>query len=95
MLILLIVIIALQVVAIMRCRPLKPAAPVAPASLDTQVALASAMATVGLNVEDYHLDYDIKSTSKMGDVLYHAALELGIPANSLGDLHNMLSEAKH
>lgn len=65
-----------------------------PSDLDIQVALASALAEVGLNIEDYGLNHNVRFTGKLGDILIHSARELNIPMETLGDLHNLLLRAK-
>jgi len=87
-----VVVILLLMLVLWRQRKPKEAPPVKSLepSLDVKVAVASAMADAGLNVEDYFPTYDLKHSGKLGEVFYHAASNLNIPVASLGDLHKIL-----
>jgi len=88
------IIIALQLKPIhsFRIKKDKPVeAPVeATRMLDAQVAIASALFDVGLNVEDYNLNGDLKGSNKFGEIIFHAAKHMGMPLNTYADLHKFL-----
>ena len=85
----------MQALVLYWVKPAKPKSPPAKTTdLDIQVALASALADVGLNIEDYGLNHNVRFTGKLGDILIHASRELNVPMETLGDLHDLLLGAK-
>ena len=53
--------------------------------------LAQAFAAVGLNSDQFHPDYDLASTGKMGDVIHLASKSLGKPIRTVDDVQKLLT----
>jgi hypothetical protein len=67
----------------------KPRVPSETAIMD---AIEGAFQDCGLNPELLSDDFDVLSTGKLGDVLYHATKRLGKEAKTVRDLHDWIKD---
>jgi hypothetical protein len=62
-----------------------------PAENEVDAAMRHAFASAGLNVDLYSPEFDISTSGKFHEVLFHASQELGNPLRTVNDLKELLS----
>ena len=69
-------------------KPAPKPAPVEPNDSAVEEAIMKAAAHCGVNVDLMQPKFDLLHTGKLGEIIYHASIELGRPIRTVQDVHD-------